>query len=311
MRGRVPSIAGKVALVAVLVAATVVTRDRLSRPATESEAIAARPGEGIAGALLPGGLRALVVGAVWIRADRALAEGRVWDLLADYHLLGTLDPENETAWALMAHHLAFTVSLSEATPEGQWLWIREAIELAERGLRLSGGGSKLSGQLGVIYLDRCSGEPWIRQAFAQSKGQSPLLSALESFTRARSSDEGPSRWDPYVVLCLDLLAREGMEDRAFEAAESRWREAAAELARLRDESPESFEAGEGVRWLARVEGWRRVAAELARVEEARAAEHPDEIRRARDAALRELERIREGDPEDPLAREWVDRLKHW
>jgi hypothetical protein len=306
----------RLVILALLASLTVPLRDRLAdgrgaAPGAASASGRASAGDAVASVLLPGGLRTLALAAAWARADRSLAEGRFWDLLADYRLVELLDPENENAWTLMAHQLAFTVSLSDPDPEGRILWIREGISVAERGLRRLPRSSKISGQIGVLYLERCAGEPRARQAFASSEGQSPIQTALDFFVRARGIDDLPGRWDPYIVLCLDLLARERIGESEFASAGPFLVRARNRLLELRDRDPGAFREGEGDRWLRRVEAWLAISGTLARAAADREAGRIDEARRSRDEAVESLRRLLETHPEDSFAESLIDRLETW
>jgi hypothetical protein len=136
-----------------------------------------------------GGFEPLAVSFLWMRAVERRQAGDLPGAVTAYRLVTELSPRVGPAWALPAHLLVFTQSAND-DPEVQWRWIREGLDLLERGLELNPDEPELLLTLGLAYYGPISGDPAVREVAIRDLGRTPEDLAVETFTRLRDVDPG-------------------------------------------------------------------------------------------------------------------------
>ena len=85
--------------------------------------------------ILPGGLRAVAVNGLWIRAEKYKQEGRFYDAMQLAELICTLQPSFPTVWSFQSWNMAWNISVATHTPEERWYWVSAGLVLLrDRGI---------------------------------------------------------------------------------------------------------------------------------------------------------------------------------
>jgi hypothetical protein len=82
-----------------------------------------------------GGFRTPAIVALWLQADRLAEERRWWALRTRYELIVELEPRIPAAWGLLADRLMLDMAGTTKDPDASWAWVREGLEMLDRGLR--------------------------------------------------------------------------------------------------------------------------------------------------------------------------------
>ncbi|MEN8148633.1 MAG: hypothetical protein ABFS86_02350 [Planctomycetota bacterium] len=129
-----------------------------------------------------GGFEPLAVSFLWTRALELEAAGGLSRAVANYRLITELSPHVGPAWALPAHVLVWTDSECGDAERG-WRWVREGLDLLDRGLALNPDDPYLLGNLGLTFSVRICGDPEVRDVAERELGRMPEELAVETFAR--------------------------------------------------------------------------------------------------------------------------------
>jgi len=77
----------------------------------------------------PGGLRALVVNYLWIRANQLKDEGRYFDAMQLAGAICRLQPRFPSVWGFHSWNMAWNISVTTRTPQERWLWVSNGLRL--------------------------------------------------------------------------------------------------------------------------------------------------------------------------------------
>jgi hypothetical protein len=105
--------------------------------------------------VLPGGLRAPILGWLWIEAEDLKIQGRNHDALQKTQLICALQPYFSGAWAFQAWNMAYNISVQYHTGEHRWLWVYNGIKLLrDQGIPNNPWSISLYEQLAWTYFHK-------------------------------------------------------------------------------------------------------------------------------------------------------------
>jgi hypothetical protein len=108
--------------------------------------------------MIPGGLRAVAVNYLWIRAQSLHDDGRYYDAKQNADLICRLQPRFAGVWDYHAWNMAWNISVAHHTPDERWLWVHNGIELLrDRGIPLNPRSLELYKSLGWIFFSKMGG----------------------------------------------------------------------------------------------------------------------------------------------------------
>ena len=79
--------------------------------------------------MAPGGLRAPLVGYLWMRAEDLKLNGRHYEAMQLADLICKLQPNFPGVWVFHAWNMAWNISVTTHTPEERWLWVYNGVKL--------------------------------------------------------------------------------------------------------------------------------------------------------------------------------------
>ncbi|MFP3936963.1 MAG: hypothetical protein ACLFVW_01385 [Phycisphaerae bacterium] len=105
--------------------------------------------------MAPGGLRAPVVNALWIRAQNLKDEGRYYDAMQLADAICRLQPEFAGVWGFHAWNMAWNISAATHTREERWRWVSNGISLLrDQGIQMNPDAVVLYKELGWIFFSK-------------------------------------------------------------------------------------------------------------------------------------------------------------
>ena len=105
--------------------------------------------------MAPGGLRAPLVGYLWIRADKLQQDGRYYEAMQLADLICNLQPNFAGVWGFQGWNMAYNISVQTHTPEERWRWVYGGIELIrDRGIGQNRKALQLYRELGWIWYHK-------------------------------------------------------------------------------------------------------------------------------------------------------------
>jgi len=105
--------------------------------------------------MAPGGLRAPILGYLWIRAEDLKSEGRYYEAMQLADLICDLQPNFAGVWAFHAWNMAYNISVQTHTPEERWRWVYNAVTLLrDRGIPQNRKSIVLYKELGWIFYHK-------------------------------------------------------------------------------------------------------------------------------------------------------------
>ncbi|MGC9454113.1 MAG: hypothetical protein ACP5HU_04545 [Phycisphaerae bacterium] len=124
------------------------------RPAA-SAAVAERHPELALLTMAPGGLRAPLVNALWIRAQNLKQAGRYYDAMQLADAICRLQPHFAGVWGFHAWNMAWNISAATHTPEERWRWVMNGVELLrDEGIPMNPDSLVLYRELGWIFFSK-------------------------------------------------------------------------------------------------------------------------------------------------------------
>ncbi len=107
---------------------------------------------------LPGGLRALAVNYLWIRAQSLMREGRHFDAYQLASMICKLQPHFDGVWSFHAWNMAYNISVATHTPEERWRWVSNGMRLLrDEGIPLNPRALVLYKELSWIFFHKIGG----------------------------------------------------------------------------------------------------------------------------------------------------------
>lgn len=116
------------------------------------------------GTVLLGGFRAVAIDLLWVRATTLQRLGEWWELNTLFELMAYLQPNQEQVWAFNAWNLAYNISVNEANPGDQWLWVKKGIDFLEQGIEKNGQSYYLPWYLAIIYSHKIPQNAYFEKA---------------------------------------------------------------------------------------------------------------------------------------------------
>jgi hypothetical protein len=214
-----------------VVLATALTSAVCAEPAPASPT----RGVGIDPGLMLGGARTVAVDLLWLRADLRRAQGHTLEL-----------PKNPLAWEYHAEVLIANLPLTAADePDGGWRYLREGLELLQRGRLHHPDNERLTFSLALHASRIVSERPaaWRARA-AEVFGNDPLIAAAAMLAPFATDERFEPRDAILLKIILTRLAQDAEAlDRPDEAAALRAKVAAlqAKLDALGEGALPSFE----------------------------------------------------------------------
>jgi hypothetical protein len=105
--------------------------------------------------MAPGGLRAPVVNALWIRAQELKQDGRYYDAMQLASTICQLQPRFAGVWAFHAWNMAWNISVATHTPDERWRWVTNGLELLrDEGIPRNPDALVLYRELGWIFFSK-------------------------------------------------------------------------------------------------------------------------------------------------------------
>ncbi len=121
----------------------------------------------LAGTLMLGGMRGLVIDILWMRAVTAKDAGRFYESVALFELISKVQPRFEIVWNHMAWDMAYNIAAEVDDVESKWAWYLAGLEANARGVELNPQSEKILRHLawlffhkGEGFLDRCEEHDW-------------------------------------------------------------------------------------------------------------------------------------------------------
>jgi len=130
-----------------------------------------------------GGLRVMVIDALFLRAEAQRKAGRVEDAAALYHTVLGLDPDNEAAAAFLASTYVQELMPQIPDPKERFLWWQEAYELLAAAIERNPRSPTLHARLAYLILDPVLADPDLEPLLAGELGN-PAIQALRNLDAA-------------------------------------------------------------------------------------------------------------------------------
>lgn len=141
--------------------------------------------------LILGGLRALAVDAIWVRAMTAQEERQWHEIVLLMNLIQQLQPHFEEVYIFNGWNMAYNISHEAETLEEKWGWILEGYNFLRLGARKNPHLYRIKFWAGWVLFDKMSQnfDPKQRQYFVErymkeNNGRHPLIDAGLWFERA-------------------------------------------------------------------------------------------------------------------------------
>ncbi|BBM83101.1 hypothetical protein [Candidatus Uabimicrobium amorphum] len=102
-----------------------------------------------------GGLRGFIIDMLWLRATKLRDEGKHYEIIQLYDLIGKLEPRLPSIWEFTAWEMSYNIAASTPKREEKWRWIWKGVEqLRNYGIRYNPGAYKLYWQLAFIFFHK-------------------------------------------------------------------------------------------------------------------------------------------------------------
>jgi hypothetical protein len=96
--------------------------------------------------------RSIALDILWMRASSLQQEGRFYEIVQLYDLIGKLQPHNARVWSYSAWNMAYNISVECPPGEERWRWVRHGLErLISHGLKYNPYNLELYKQTAWIY----------------------------------------------------------------------------------------------------------------------------------------------------------------
>ncbi|MCL2700541.1 MAG: hypothetical protein FWE88_02475 [Phycisphaerae bacterium] len=108
---------------------------------------------------MPGGLRAIVVNYLWMRAEELKQEGKYHESRQLAEMICKLMPRQTGVWAYHAWNNAFNISVGTHTADERWEWVTSGVRLLrDNGIRFNPQSLELHKELGWIFWMKMGGQ---------------------------------------------------------------------------------------------------------------------------------------------------------
>ncbi len=151
----------------------------------------------------PGGLRAPVIGYLWIQAEELKNEGRYYDALQKAQMICALQPHFSGAWVFQAWNMAYNISVGTHTPEHRWLWVHNGLKLLrDQGIPRNPQSLNLYRELSWIFFHKMGGTT-DDMHFVYKQRWAALMQHLLAPPPYGSTEETIDAFRPIVAARLD------------------------------------------------------------------------------------------------------------
>lgn len=209
-------------------------RDALLEDSPPTPLASAAGAEGLAGSVLAGSFRPLLVTYLWLRADVLYGEGRDEECVEIYRLLHRLYPQNARAREFLGWFLAFNLKRKAPDPALGWQWAETGLDMLlplPDGPRVVADWIRTQCGQNSLVLVRYAGPAWAvervyrerlmdygRRRFGEELSRFALgVRVLEGRGGIR---DGIRRGMLLMDLAYEELLRYGVTPRAAEAVEA-------------------------------------------------------------------------------------------
>lgn len=190
-----------------------------------------------------GGLRVMVIDALFLRAEAQKKAGRIDDAAALYETVLELDPENEFGTIYLVNTIVDELMPQAPTVEARFSWWKHARELLMRALERRPASGPLNARAGTLILDAAYADEAFRPLLEEELGL-PRLVALRNLRVAmHAAGTLPRQGRGHllrIALITPLIAAKALADESPEVyaeavatAEETIRRRGAVLAQMR------------------------------------------------------------------------------
>lgn len=148
-----------------------------------------------------GGFRGIAVDILWIQADAMINERQFYQLKTYYELVALLQPNFPSVWTYNAWNLAYNISAEWSSPEEKWLWVKQGIEFAKKGLEHNPESEELCFYVGFLHFHKVAKDDFYAKKLQQEYGVEAYEEAYKYFRR-----------------CADIAKKSGQTDIRVETA---------------------------------------------------------------------------------------------
>lgn len=114
-----------------------------------------KPPPELALAMSMGVFRSMLLDILWIRAGNLQREGRFYELVQLFDLIGKLQPHDGAAWTHSAWNMAYNVSVEIPNAAERWRWVNNGLDrLRLHGLFYNPADAQLYWELGWIFFHK-------------------------------------------------------------------------------------------------------------------------------------------------------------
>ena len=131
-----------------------------------------------------GGFEPFAVDVLYLRANELIEEQRLPEAITAVRLVTELQPRVPEGWATLGHTIAWRNSESSGDPEEQWKYVREALQIFDRGILFNPDSYLLRFELGILLLQRLAVREDILSIAEREMSVHPIALALSSFKEA-------------------------------------------------------------------------------------------------------------------------------
>jgi hypothetical protein len=108
--------------------------------------------------IIPGGLRAPILSALWMRADELKNQGKYFDAQQLAEFICAIDPHFTGLWSWQAFNMSYNISVGTHTLEHRWLWVYNGIKLLrDKGIPQNPQSVGLYQELAWIFFHKVGG----------------------------------------------------------------------------------------------------------------------------------------------------------
>jgi hypothetical protein len=109
--------------------------------------------------MAPGGLRAIAVNWLWMRAEQLKQMGQHHEAVQLANMICMFQPHFPGVWAFQYWNLAWNISVQTHTPEERWLWVSKGMSLLrDQGIPLNPRSLELYKELGWLFANKIAGD---------------------------------------------------------------------------------------------------------------------------------------------------------
>ncbi|MDZ7816817.1 MAG: hypothetical protein U5N86_12750 [Planctomycetota bacterium] len=177
--------------------------------------------EKIAGTVLLGGLRNIVIDITWMKAIKLEDNQEYYKLLAVYETIANLQPNVAIVWEFNSSNMAFNISAGALTRDEEERWVRRGIAHIREGIEKNPRTYRLYAHAAYIYRFKVAKADWLKTRFIEA-GENPHLKALEYYRLAMEQDDARPIEQAQLVHTLVSLWRFDEAEREAKKLLRKW-----------------------------------------------------------------------------------------